>query len=217
MSYTRVKICGLQRPEDVDYVNEVRPDFAGFIFDPSRRRYIEPKAAVSLRFRLADTIRAVGVFVNADPDHILAVSKLVQLDAIQLHGNENENFICQLKERTLLTIIKAIRVETKEDIHKAESSPADLIILDNGRGGTGTIFNWALASDLSRNFLLAGGISPENAADAIRICHPWGLDASSSLETNGYKDQTKIRTFMQSVRTADRKERKEKNTNRSQI
>ncbi len=209
MSDTRVKICGLQRLEDVIYVNEVFPDFVGFIFDPSRRRYIEPKTAARLRSQLSDKIKAIGVFVNAGPDQILTIAEQVQLNAIQLHGEEEESFIFQLKKKTLLPIIKAIRVETKEDIDRAASSPADLVLLDNGRGGTGTGFNWNLAAELSRDFLLAGGISAENAADAIRICHPWGLDASSSLETNGYKDQEKIRRFMKAVREAGSMERKE--------
>ena len=203
MTRTRIKICGLRRKEDISYVNEVLPDFAGFIFDPSRRRYIEPETAAVLRPQLADSIRAVGVFVNAAPEEILRIAETVRLDLIQLHGSEDDTYIRNLRKQTSLPIIKAIRVQTEEDTEQAAASSADLILLDNGAGGTGTRFNWELAQKVSRNFLLAGGISAENAADAIRLCHPWGLDASSSLETEGMKDPEKIRSFMEAVRQAD--------------
>ena len=203
MTRTRIKICGLRRKEDISYVNEVLPDFAGFIFDPSRRRYIDPETAAVLRPQLADSIRAVGVFVNAAPEEILRIAETVRLDLIQLHGNEDDTYIRNLRKQTFLPIIKAIRVRTEEDTAQAAASSADLILLDNGAGGTGTRFNWELAQKVSRNFLLAGGISAENAADAIRLCHPWGLDASSSLETEGMKDPEKIRNFMEAVRQAD--------------
>ena len=203
MTRTRIKICGLRRKEDISYVNEVLPDFAGFIFDPSRRRYIDPETAAVLRPQLADSIRAVGVFVNAAPEEILRIAETVRLDLIQLHGNEDDTYIRNLRKQTFLPIIKAIRVRTEEDTAQAAASSADLILLDNGAGGTGTRFNWELVQKVSRDFLLAGGISAENAADAIRLCHPWGLDASSSLETEGMKDPEKIRSFMEAVRQAD--------------
>ena len=203
MTRTRIKICGLRRKEDISYVNEVLPDFAGFIFDPSRRRYIDPETAAVLRPQLADSIRAVGVFVNAAPEEILRIAETVRLDLIQLHGSEDDTYIRNLRKQTFLPIIKAIRVQTEEDSEQAAASSADLILLDNGAGGTGLRFNWELAQKVSRDFLLAGGISAENAADAIRLCHPWGLDASSSLETEGMKDPEKIRNFMEAVRQAD--------------
>ena len=203
MTRTRIKICGLRRKEDISYVNEVLPDFAGFIFDPSRRRYIDPETAAVLRPQLADSIRAVGVFVNAAPEEVLRIAETARLDLIQLHGSEDDTYIRNLRKQTSLPIIKAIRVRTEEDTAQAAASSADLILLDNGAGGTGTRFNWELAQKVSRNFLLAGGISAENAADAIRLCHPWGLDASSSLETEGMKDPEKIRNFMEAVRQAD--------------
>ena len=203
MTRTRIKICGLRRKEDISYVNEVLPDFAGFIFDPSRRRYIDPETAAVLRPQLADSIRAVGVFVNAAPEEILRIAETVRLDLIQLHGSEDDTYIRNLRKQTFLPIIKAIRVQTEEDTEQAAASSADLILLDNGAGGTGLRFNWELAQKVSRDFLLAGGISAENAADAIRLCHPWGLDASSSLETEGMKDPEKIRSFMEAVRQAD--------------
>ena len=203
MTRTRIKICGLRRKEDISYVNEVLPDFAGFIFDPSRRRYIDPETAAVLRPQLADSIRAVGGFVNAAPEEILRIAETVRLDLIQLHGTEDDTYIRNLRKQTSLPIIKAIRVQTEEDTAQAAASSADLILLDNGAGGTGTRFNWELAQKVSRDFLLAGGISAENAADAIRLCHPWGLDASSSLETEGMKDPEKIRSFMEAVRQAD--------------
>ena len=163
MTRTRIKICGLRRKEDISYVNEVLPDFAGFIFDPSRRRYINPETAAVLRPQLADSIRAVGVFVNAAPEEILRIAETVRLDLIQLHGSEDDTYIRNLRKQTSLPIIKAISVRTEEDTTQATASSADLILLDNGAGGTGTRFNWKLAQKVSRDFLLAGGISAENA------------------------------------------------------
>ena len=154
MTRTRIKICGLRRKEDISYVNEVLPDFAGFIFDPSRRRYINPETAAVLRPQLADSIRAVGVFVNAAPEEILRIAETVRLDLIQLHGSEDDTYIRNLRKQTSLPIIKAIRVRTEEDTTHATASSADLILLDNGAGGTGTRFNWELAQKVSRDFLL---------------------------------------------------------------
>lgn len=209
MKQTKVKICGLRREEDIACVNGVLPDFVGFIFDPTRRRYIDPQTAAALRMQLASGIRAVGVFVNADPERILRITEEVSLDMIQLHGNEDEQYIRHLKKLTSLPLINAIRIETKEDVNRAISTSADLILLDNGLGGTGTSFDWSLVDNVQRDFILAGGLSPENAAEAISSCHPWGLDASSSLETEGFKDPEKIRQFIEAVRKADSDKRKQ--------
>lgn len=203
MNRTKVKICGLRRPQDIAYVNEALPDFAGFIFDPSRRRYVEPQAAAKFRAELSSEILAVGVFVDAVPEQIAQIADEVSLDLIQLHGSEDELYIRQLKRLTALPLIKAFRIELENDVRRAVSSSADYILLDNGKGGTGTSFDWSLVAHVPRNFILAGGLSAENAEDAIASCRPWGLDASSSLETGGYKDPEKIRRFMEAVRIAD--------------
>lgn len=200
MSRTRVKICGLRRPEDIDYVNEAMPDFAGFIFVPGRRRFVDPEQAAGLRAGLADGIRAVGVFADAAPAYVKQTAETAGLDVIQLHGNEDEEYIRHVRNETGLPVIKAVKVETEADVARAVSSPADRILLDNGRGGTGASFDWSLVADVPRDFILAGGLSPGNVANAIEAVHPWGVDVSSGVETDGYKDPEKIRRFMNTIR-----------------
>ncbi len=202
-----IKICGLRTREDVDAVNAVLPEYTGFIFDPSRRRYIPPERAEELRERLDPRIRPVGVFVDADVLEILNVLQVCRLDAVQLHGRESNEDIAELRRQAKaffpkreLLIIKAFRVDSREDVRAAEASLADLILLDHGPGGTGEAFDWTLLTDCTRPFILAGGLAPDNVQDAIERCGPWGVDASSSLETDGRKDPEKIRCFAKKVR-----------------
>lgn len=199
MNRLKVKICGLRRPEDVSFVNEAGPDFAGFIFDPTRRRYIEPEKAAALRAQLADSIQAVGVFVNAEPSLIADIASQVKLDRIQLHGSEDNDYIRRLRQLTDLPLIQAFKILTAEDVQRSMESEADLVLLDNGKGGTGTAFDWSLIENVTRDFILAGGISPDNAKEAVETCRPWGIDASSSLETDGCKDREKILKLMNEV------------------
>lgn len=200
---TKVKICGLRRIEDIQYVNEAMPDFAGFIFDSSRRRYIDPQKAAGLRAELAPGIKAVGVFVNAPAKLIIDTIKTAGLDAVQLHGNESDEFITQAKIETGLPVIKAFHISSAEDLEKACASSADMILLDNGKGGTGKSFDWSLLKDVPRDFILAGGLDADKAAEAVKTVRPWGLDASSGLETDGLKDHDKIIKFMDAVRSTD--------------
>ncbi len=200
----RIKLCGLRTREDVDAVNAVLPEYTGFIFDPTRKRYIAPEQAEDLRRRLDPRIRPVGVFVNAGTQEILDVLERCRLDAVQLHGRETEEDILALREQAAsgrgLFIIKAFRIDSSEDVRRAEASPADMILLDHGPGGTGEAFDWSLLAGCRRPFMLAGGLTPDNVQAAIACCTPWGVDASSSLETDGRKDPEKIRRFVQSVR-----------------
>lgn len=205
---TKVKICGLRRRADILYVNEAYPDFAGFIFDSKRRRWIDPESASVLRAELAEGIRAVGVFVDASPDFISETAETVKLDLIQLHGTESADFIRNIKRMTGLPVIKAFRIEGSADAEAAAGSPADIVLLDNGKGGTGESFDWSFLRDFPRDYMLAGGIGADNAAEAIEKLNPWGLDASSSLETNGFKDHDKIISFMDAVRSTDRSNRR---------
>ncbi len=200
----RIKLCGLRTREDVDAVNAVLPEYTGFIFDPTRKRYIAPEQAEDLRRRLDPRIRPVGVFVNAGTQEILDILERCRLDAVQLHGRETEEDILALREQPApgrgLFIIKAFRIDSSEDVRRAEASSADMILLDHGPGGTGEAFDWSLLAGCRRPFMLAGGLTPDNVQAAIACCTPWGVDASSSLETDGRKDPEKIRRFVQSVR-----------------
>jgi phosphoribosylanthranilate isomerase len=202
----KVKICGLQTIADVEAVNRAMPDYAGFIFVPGRRRYIEPGDAERIRRHLSPGIRSVGVFLNAPIEMILSVLEAVNLDVIQLHGEESNVYIRELRKclsgkfpGAEYLIIKAFRVVEQEDLEPARHSEADLILLDAGAGG-GETFDWQLIGDMERPYFLAGGLRPENVRAAIGKLHPYGVDVSSGVETGGRKDPEKIRHFMINAR-----------------
>ncbi len=204
----KVKICGLRSPDDARAVNAVLPDYTGFIFDPSRKRYIEPERAEAVRQLLDGRIRPVGVFVNAGVPEIMEMLDICRLDMVQLHGEESDAMIRELREAyqkrwRKLCIVKAFRIDTEEDIKRAEASAADEILLDHGAGGSGESFDWNLLKNCRRPFFLAGGLTPDNVAEAIRRTRPYAVDVSSSLETDGRKDLEKIRRFMAAVRGVD--------------
>lgn len=202
----RIKICGLMRPEDILYVNRVRADYAGFILAEGRRRTLDRERVKELAADLAPGILKTGVFVNQDPDWIAETVRITGIDAVQLHGSETEKEILYL--RKLLDegpgkqcrIVRAFRVEGPEDILRAEESSADLVLLDQGAGGSGEAFDWSLAGKAGRPFFLAGGLDAENVQEAIRLLKPWAVDVSSGVETGGKKDPEKIRKFMEAVR-----------------
>ncbi len=189
---TKIKICGLFREEDIDYVNEAGPDYAGFILHfPKSHRNLEPDKARMLRDRLRPEIRAVCVFVDQPLETVVRTAEYLRADVIQLHGHEDNSYIDEVKERTGKEVWKAFRVGGKEDLAAAASCSADQILLDNGYG-TGKTFDWAKAESFSRSFILAGGLTPENIPEAIRKLQPVAVDISSSVETDGKKDRGKI-------------------------
>lgn len=198
---TRIKICGLRRPVDINAVNEALPDFAGFIVNvPKSRRNVSPETLRSLRKQLRPEILPVGVFVNEPMETIEALAADGTISLVQLHGQEDEAYLAALRKKISLPIIKAFSVSGPEDVTRGLKSSADLILLDNGAGGTGKTFDWSLLRGLTRPWLLAGGLGPENLPEALsRLC-PWGVDLSSGVETGGAKDPQKIRLAVQTVR-----------------
>lgn len=197
---TQIKICGLTREADIDYVNEARPDYIGFILNfPKSRRNLSPEQAAALKSRLSPEIRAVGVFVDRPAEEIIRAAETVGLDVIQLHGHEDDAYIAALRERTNLPVWKAFRVRSAADLSAAERSSADEILLDNGYG-TGEAFDWSLAGGFNRPFLLAGGLTPERIPQAIRALHPKLMDISSGVETDGVKDRDKILAAVRAAR-----------------
>jgi phosphoribosylanthranilate isomerase len=202
---TKIKLCGMMQDEDIAVINEVKPDMIGFIFAPKSRRYVSRKQALKLKAKLSPDIRAIGVFVDEDPDLMAAYVKAGIVDGIQLHGHETNQRIQTLKAMIPkgCPVFQAVSVKSEADIEKAEASAADLILLDAKGGGSGETFNWKLAKDVSRPYLLAGGLSLENITEALKTLSPWGVDVSSGIETNGQKDGTKIRRFVDQVRYYD--------------
>ena len=190
---SKIKICGLTRPCDIDFVNEAKPDFCGFILGvPKSRRNLSISTLYALRERLDASVKPVGVFVDAPMEMILPLAADGTLAAIQLHGHESEEYIRQLKEQTSVPIFRAFRVTDRESLIPALQSPADFILLDHGAGGTGKTFDWSVLEGVTRPYILAGGLGPDNLESAVSMLHPWGVDMSSGVETDGVKDREKI-------------------------
>ena len=201
---TKIKICGLFRSCDIDYVNEAKPDFCGFIIDvPKSHRNVTVEQVRLLRKSLCPEIQAVGVFVDAPQELIAGLVLDGTLDLVQLHGQEDEVYIAELRKQISVPIIKAFSVQTSEDVRRAEESSADCILLDHGSGGTGASFDWSLLTGLTRPYVLAGGLTPKNLPGAIKRLHPWTVDLSSGVETDGEKDRSKILAAVQVVRNMD--------------
>lgn len=202
---TKIKLCGLSRLEDIEAANRLQPDYVGFVFWPESRRAVTPAQAARLKAALDPSIRAVGVFVNEDPETVAQLLAAGIIDLAQLHGRESPAYLRLLAGFTSRPFIQAFRVKGPADMDRAEKSTADHLLLDAG-AGEGKVFDWSLLRGFPRPYLLAGGLTPENVGEAIDALHPWGVDVSSGIETNGTKDPEKMNAFIAAVRRADRKE-----------
>ena len=199
---TKIKICGLFRECDIDYVNEAKPDYAGFILNyPKSHRNVLPGTAQELRLKLLPEIKAVGVFVNQPEETVISTARFIGLDIIQLHGNEDNDYINHLKGKVNIPIWKAFKVKTEASLTEALQSAAHEILLDNGYG-TGENFDWSMVKDFNRPFILAGGLKPENIPEAVRTLRPYALDISSGVETQKVKDRDKILSAVKSAHSA---------------
>ncbi|WP_203651428.1 phosphoribosylanthranilate isomerase [Secundilactobacillus yichangensis] len=185
---TQIKICGLMREQDTRVVNEVHPDFAGFVFAKSRRQI---SLATALKFRqlLDPSIPTAGVFVNEPLENMLAIYRSGAIQIVQTHGNESEDTVKALKAAgaTVFQVFKP----------NAEITPtaADYVMLDSGNG-SGIALDWTRVPKAPRPFILAGGLTPDNVTTAIATVHPDVVDVSSGVETNGQKDPDKIRAIV---------------------
>ena len=198
----KIKLCGMFRPCDIDYLNEAMPDFAGFVINfPKSHRSLTPETAEELRKLLSPEIKAVGVFVNEDISTCAKLASCGIIDLIQLHGAEDSAYIKALRSKTSVPIIKAVKVTSSEDIHRAEKLGADYLLLDNGTG-TGQQFDHSLIDHerISAPFFLAGGLTPENIAQAALSVKPFAVDISSGIETERVKDREKMLAAVRAVR-----------------
>lgn len=196
---TKIKICGLRREQDIRYANELMPDYIGFVFLKGKRRYVTFEEAARLRSLLDPAIPAVGVFVNELAENVIRLLQAGTIQIAQLHGQEDEAYAEELRRAGDHCIIRAFAVRSSEDIHRAFAFPADYPLLDNGKG-TGETFDWSLFQEQEKPFFLAGGLSPENVKEAIECFHPYAVDVSSGVETDGFKDYEKMKAFMDAVR-----------------
>lgn len=197
---SKIKICGLYRNVDIEAVNAAKPDYCGFILHfPKSHRCISEEKAAELKSKLDPEIKAVGVFVNQPIDIVLNLLKNDTIDIAQLHGDESPEYIKELQQRSEKPVWKAFKVRNEADLAKADISPADMLVLDNGKG-TGKTFNWSILEGFERDYFLAGGMGPENIPEAIEKLNPFGIDLSSGVETEKLKDKSKIMAAVKAVR-----------------
>ena len=225
----KVKMCGISNVETIPAIIDAKPDYMGLVFAPSKRQVTVEQAktlveelykqnvvgnnseveqtepVTSLDTASSETIKTVGVFVNETVENLLKIAEEVKLDVIQLHGDEDESFIQILKEQSNVEVWKAVQVRSAADAEKWIDSSADMLLFDayhkDERGGTGEVFDWSSLDEFERPFMLAGGIDSTNVARATRTVRPYGLDISSGIETNGVKDNEKMKAFTNIVRT----------------
>lgn len=212
----KVKMCGISKVETIPAVVEAKPDYMGLVFAPSKRQVTVEQAKILIEelhkqcINHYDTkvVKTVGVFVNETLDNLVRIADTANLDAVQLHGDEDEAFIQSLKERTNVEIWKAVQIRSAADVEKWIDSSADILLFDayhkDERGGTGEVFDWSSLDAFERPFMLAGGLDSTNVARAIRTVRPYGIDISSGIETNGVKDDEKITAFTKIVKSIGR-------------
>ena len=220
----KVKMCGISKVETIPAVVEAKPDYMGLVFAQSKRQVTVDQAKILVselhkqyanRYNrdviqwsndvVQEFIKTVGIFVNETLDNLVTIATEVNLDAVQLHGDEDEVFIQSLKERTNVEVWKAVQIRSAADAAAWIDSSADMLLFDayhkDERGGTGEVFDWSSLDEFERPFMLAGGIDSTNVARAIRTVRPYGIDISSGIETEGVKDDEKIKAFTNIVRT----------------
>lgn len=203
----KIKICGLSRISDIEAVNQVSPDFIGFVFAQSKRM-VTAKMAARMKSLLKPDISSVGVFVNEEIDKIIQICNQNIIDAVQLHGDEDEAYILTLRSKIHLPVIKAVRVRTRLDILNAENLPCDYLLLDSYKkdvyGGLGKVFDWSIIPDYhdrKKPIFLAGGLNINNLKNAMLNVKPYCIDISSGVETDGRKDPLKIKEVVNMIRS----------------
>ncbi|MBE6015434.1 MAG: phosphoribosylanthranilate isomerase [Lachnospiraceae bacterium] len=202
---TKIKMCGLKRMTDILHVNEIQPEYAGFVFAKTSKRYVEPEDAEVFRKALSPDIEVVGVFVDEPVSNVIDLLKREVIDIAQLHGSEDVEYIARVKEETGKQVIKVIRMEamfrkgrtlTEE---MAEYPGSDYFLIDSG-AGSGRTFDWNLLKGIDRPYFLAGGLNPDNVREAVTKLHPYCVDVSSGIESGGQKDKNKMVAFADAVR-----------------
>ena len=196
---TKIKLCGLSRQCDIETANELKPEYIGFVFAQKSKRYVELEKAVQLKQLLSSDIQTVGVFVDETPEVVAELLNSGVIDVVQLHGREDKAYIERLRQHTDKPIIKAFQIKSQQDLTEAEHCTADYVLLDSG-AGTGKVFDWTVLKNIRRPYFLAGGLSPDNAGEAIKLLHPFAVDVSSGIETDNLKDKEKAAAFIAAVR-----------------
>lgn len=197
---TKIKICGIYRPEDVAYVNEALPDYVGFVFEKKSKRYVNYANAKKMRKKINEKTLAVGVFVDCSLDFVanLFTQNIIQI--IQLHGNEDQHYVrCLIKKIPRAEIWQAFVIKDNSDLKQARLSKAHKILIDSGRGSGVKIKADLLPTYLGSRYILAGGLTPESIPAAMQF-KPWAVDLSSGVELNGINNRDKILAAVQATR-----------------
>ena len=202
MKMVKVKICGICHESEISIMNELVPDFVGFVFVRKSRHFISPEHAGYLRSKLRQGIKSVGVFTNESLHGVAMCVETAGLNMVQLHGEETAEYIASLREYIRCPIIKVYKVAKPIDAEKALYSTADYVMLDGGTAGDGKTFDWSMLGRMRRNFFLSGGLNPENFQQALLLDpQPYALNASSGLEAHRTKDFRKVMKFILGVKS----------------
>ena len=194
----KVKLCGLRRINDIDYVNELKPDYAGFVFAKSKRQ-VAAEYARQLVEKLDRDIQAVGIFVNEDMAAVKEIVAYVGLEVLQFHGSETPEYV---KAFSGITVWKSACIKSPEDLEPLVRYEADALLLDSSSAGSGQRFNWDIIKGYKpgKPIILAGGLDPSNIASAVAEVKPYCVDVSSGVETGGFKDYKKMKEFIDKAR-----------------
>lgn len=209
---TAVKICGLSDPQNLQTAIDAGTRFVGFVFYEPSPRNVSFDTAWNLARAVPTSIRSVGLFVDPDDELLERVLTGIQLDMVQLHGNETPGRVAEIKDKYKMEVMKAIRVREESDLEGIEGfeAAADWLLFDSKPekatlpGGTGHSFDWSLLEGrtFAKPWMLGGGLSPENVGDAIKQLSPNAVDVSSGVESApGQKDPAKIKAFIEAVKS----------------
>lgn len=195
---TKIKICGIRRLVDIEYLNELKPDYVGFVFAKSKRQ-VDKAHATDLIKNLRSDIKKVGVFVDEDPSVVIEIAKELKLQVLQFHGHEDQEYINKFKG---FEIWKALKISSLQSITEIKNYKCDKFLLDNSTSGSGQSFEWDLIQVKvdGSSIMLAGGLTSENVKQGIVQLKPYGVDVSSGVETDRFKDYKKIKEFIKKVR-----------------
>ena len=213
---TKVKICGLKTLDDVVKVNKYLPEYVGFVF-ANTKRFVTDEQALMMKQALDKSIKAVGVFVNEPIEHVAELCRRGIIDVAQLHGDESEEYIRDLKKMTDTPVIKATKVQNAKQVAERMSDEADYMLFDTYKkgelGGTGERFELSILeeslADLAsqgrkvKPYFLAGGLDESNISEVLGRIGCYCVDVSTGVETDGVKDEAKIKRFIENVRKTD--------------
>lgn len=198
----KVKICGICHEAEIGIMNELVPDFVGFVFVKKSRHFIAPEHAGYLRSKLRKGIKSVGVFANESLRSVALCVETAGLNMVQLHGDETAEYIAALREYIRCPIMKVYKVARPIDAERAMYSTADYVMLDGGSAGDGKTFDWSMLGRVRRKFFLSGGLTPDNMEQALLLDpRPYALNASSGLEANRMKDYRKVMKFILGIKS----------------